>query len=172
MAQTRTEFDDCNYRQKLKQSEGPGKYRLYRGQNESCAPCMIANGPRNTRPRVSSEVESVAKADLVDLESLLTNRSYVLSKCPNDRTLYDKQGHLQRLARSTRPAACDPQMDTQYSRLTHPLYDYREQHAARWEFPIIDPVEFVWTWNQPINSSLYIRDTTLKNRFPTGINLN
>lgn len=172
MAQTRTEFDGCNYTQKLKQSEGPGRYRLFRGQSESCAPCMIANGPRNDRWRVGSEAESVAKADLVDLESLLTNRSYSLSKCPNDRTLYDKQAHLQKLARSKQAVSCDPTMDTQYSRLTHPLEDYRERHAARWEFPIIDPVEFVWTWNQPINTSLYIRDLTLQKRYPTRINLN
>lgn len=172
MAQTRTEFDECNYRQKVKQSEGPGRYRLFRGQNESCATCVTTDGPRQNRVRVASEAASVAKGDLVDLESLLTNRTYSLSKCPNDRTLYDKQAHLRKLARGKAPGGCDPLLDTQHSRLTHPLYDYKELHATRWEYPIIDPVQFVWTWNQPINSSLYIRDLTLQRRYPTRMNLN
>ena len=172
MAQTRTEYDECNYRLKLKQSEAPAKYQLYRGQVENCKSCMTNNGTWNNRPRLSGEISGAEKANLVDVESLLTNRTYSLSRCPNDRTLYDKQAHLQKLVSQTSVPQCDPVMDRQYSRLTHPIEQYKELHAVRWEYPLINPVEFVWTWNKPINTSLYIKDTALLKRYPTRINLN
>ena len=69
-AYNRTMYDNCAYDLKVKTSTTPLEYALYEGKYENCNKCKYNN-------------QFVKPYDLVDIESDLTNRNRLQSKCPS-----------------------------------------------------------------------------------------
>ncbi|AYV79391.1 MAG: hypothetical protein Faunusvirus12_4 [Faunusvirus sp.] len=150
MSFTRVHYDSCAYDEILKQTQEPGRYKLYSGQVGNCQPCAAPNGPRNNRLYNSSETQTVKRDDnveytpLVEVESLLSNRSYPNSRCMAPNTLKEKDAKLSAFAKGPKPDICNIELQSEDTRLTHPLDNYRGIRPDRFEWPIIDPVEFIY----------------------------
>jgi hypothetical protein len=67
----RTLYDDCAYKQELKESTGPFSYQMFDGKYENCNQCVENNFLRPF------------DRDIVDIESELSNRSRLQSRCPS-----------------------------------------------------------------------------------------
>lgn len=117
MASTRKKYDECSTNLFYKQSTDPLAYRLAPEWSNNCDKCYSDFGPRGQDMNTSV----ITNKHLVDIDSLLTNRSKVASDCKdglvtdinfNDYTKYNLPG-------------CDKFMDREDTRLTHPLHNYR-----------------------------------------------
>ena len=82
---SRLGYDDCYYDDRLRESVSPLAYRLSPDQIHNHNACFSSFGPRscNSGAGVSSLVGNTVtpKQDLVDVESILTNRNVLQSKC-------------------------------------------------------------------------------------------
>ena len=76
MASTRKKYDDCSTNLFYKQSTDPLMYRLSSDFVDNCQKCYSNFGPTGQNMNVS-----VARHNLIDIDSLLTNRNKVASDC-------------------------------------------------------------------------------------------
>ena len=77
MASTRKMYDDCSVDLFYRQSTQPLNYRLLPEFANNCQKCYTDYGPRGTDMNVSV----ITNQNLIDVDSLLTNRSKVASDC-------------------------------------------------------------------------------------------
>ena len=117
MASTRKKYDNCSTDLFYKQSTNPLLYRLSPDYANNCQKCYADYGPTGQDMNVSV----ITNQNLIDVDSLLTNRSKVASDCKDGLVTdininqYSKY-HLPR---------CDRFINRNDSRLTHPLHNYR-----------------------------------------------
>jgi hypothetical protein len=84
-------YDECAYKDYLKESVSPLMYKLNPDQNFNCNSCLSTFGPRTSNgPRsfgVSNFIGSsyASSQDLVDNESILSNRNVIASKCKDGK---------------------------------------------------------------------------------------
>lgn len=171
MAQTRDSFDQCAYALKKQQSEASGFYRLFNDSNNNCKKCFSNNGPRNNRLGLSSEFDTVSEPNRVEVESLLSNRGYPLTRCMNERTLFEKNTKLNGLVRTKGVNDCEQFLDMDNSRLDNPASNLRGIWIDRWEWPMINPYEFVFWDRIGKNSPRDTRDNFRRNHY-ANVNLN
>ena len=76
MSSNRLIYDDCAYRQNLRQSQGPNAYLLDVVKYENCQKCRVDLGV------VSGAAVSHINGNLVDLESELRGQNRNASSCP------------------------------------------------------------------------------------------
>jgi hypothetical protein len=182
MSFTRIQYDNCAYAEKINNSQKSMYYKLYNGQSEQCKPCVASYGPRNNRLHHSSEITTVSRETPLDLglitevESLLSNRSYPNSRCMTTRTLEEKQNKLKNIKMGLTPVECDTLLRSSDTRLDLPVDNFRGIYVDRWEYPIINPVNWVYEWSEKEgniqigrNTKLGVRDmykTQLPNPLP------
>lgn len=117
MASTRKKYDECSTNLFYRQSTDPLHYRLLPDFNNNCQKCYTDYGPRGQDMNVSV----ITNQNIVDIDSLLTNRSKIASDC-KDGLVTDirfdryKKFHLPR---------CNQFLDRHDTRLTHPIHTYR-----------------------------------------------
>lgn len=128
---SRLDYDQQAYDDRLQESTDPLSYQLDTNRIHNCNECLSTFGPRSSYMGngVSTTVgHSVATSQqLVDIESILSNRNVPLSKTragqvnPIDVTKYDmKHAKL-----------CNDYLDPASTRLTDPSKNYREMSINR-----------------------------------------
>lgn len=79
---SRMNYDECAYQDRLNQSTKPLQYRLDANQIDNCDACLSVLGPRGRYGVSTTSGKTVANSqDLVDVESILSNRNTKASKC-------------------------------------------------------------------------------------------
>ena len=158
MAQTRIPYDICAYEEKLKQSQLPMYYHLYDGQKNNCNQCVSNTGSRNNRVPFTSEIPVEDGNYPVDVESVLSNRGYPLGRCISGFSLVDKEKKLDSMLSKNPvliPNECSKKLTPEDSRLDVPASNFKGINIDRFEWPIINPYDFVfwaregaWTRNE------------------------
>lgn len=128
-ASTGLEFDEPCYVDRLNESTNPMAYRLNPDQIKSCSSCFSGFGPRGSSYGVSTLVGNTVapKQDLVDLESVLSNRNVPTSRCKNGRV---NPVNVTKFA-SRHAARCNRFLDPLDTHLTNPPRTYRELSINR-----------------------------------------
>lgn len=142
---TRMMYDQLAFKEKVEESKKPGTYRLYDQQNQHANTCFAANGPRSTRFHASNEIPQFKKADRVEIESLLTGRSFKNAKYMNGRTVEARSKSLNKFKGKVN-SNCSKLMNHTSTRLNNPSIDLRSVDVTKYhmDYPIINPKE--WTF--------------------------
>lgn len=124
---SRLSYDKCSYDDYLTESVSPLLYKLNPNQINNCNSCLSVFGPRSSTSGISRGVSTVVKnptmpsQDLVDLESILSNRNVVASKCKdgkvNDINVTEFKLQHARI--------CNDFLDPTASRITNPSKTYK-----------------------------------------------
>lgn len=158
----RLNYDNCFQNDIVKQSTGPGNYKLFTGQTDNKSACHSLNGSRNDRTRNSSELDKGATmGDRADIESTLTNRDEPASRCLKKRTLSEKNKKLQRELQ--KGILCDNFLNYTHTRLENPIDDYRglSTISLQVEYPLINPEENVFYGH----NSTILKDQNMNSRY-------
>jgi len=159
----RIKYDGCTTCEDVNISTGPSKW-VHNTDQEHDKACFSQNGPRGTRTMASS-YNDVNYPQGVDIESSLRGLDIPLSRCIDKRTLIERDIKLNKLytdaEKRNRGHDCNPNAtDLQYTRL-NPYTNITETAFNRYEFPIIDPVNWVFDGH---NSGPFITNTKDPNR--------
>lgn len=154
---SRLPYDVCAYEDRLMESVSPLSYKLDTNQIKHCDDCLSILGPRSSLMGngVSSYVghPAAVSQQLVDVESILSNRNVKQSKCKTGKvndinvTKFGVQ-HMR---------ICNDQLDPQSSRLSYPAANYRDMAINRFYNLDRNPQENIF-WNFEVNSSLESKD--------------
>lgn len=154
---SRLPYDKCAYEDRLKESVSPLSYKLDENQIKHCNDCLSTLGPRSSLMGngVSTYVGHpvAVSQQLVDVESILSNRNVKQSKCKTgkvnkiDVTKYGVE-HMR---------ICNNELDPLSSRLTYPAANYRDMAINRFYNLDRNPQENIF-WNFEVNSSLETKD--------------
>lgn len=126
---TKLVYDESYYKQRVEESTSVADYRLDPHGIKNCSSCLSTFGPRGSTYGVSTLTGNTLtpKHDLVDLESILTNRNVPTSKSrdgnvnPINVTNFGLK-HAQ---------VCNKFLDPLNSRLTNPSKTYRDMSINR-----------------------------------------
>lgn len=155
---SKMQYDRCYLPDRLEESVSPLLYRLNPNQISSCSKCLSVFGPRGSHNSYGDSTtvgpDSVAPAqDLVDVESILSNRNVLASRCKdgkvNDIDVTKFQLQHARI--------CNDFLDPLATHLTNPPANYRGMSINRFEDLGANPQEVVF-WNFAINTSLESKD--------------
>jgi hypothetical protein len=157
---SRLPYDNCAYPDRLKESTDPLLYRLSVNQIHNCNRCLNHNGagPRTTGKgfgvsTLEGEAGYAPANDLVDVESVMSNRNVRTSKC--------KRGKLNPVNLTTRKAhnydLCNNYTHPEFSKLSHPPSNYRDVAVNRFYNPLHDPQENIF-YSFAHNSRLEAKD--------------
>ena len=137
-------YDKCYLDQNLKQSIGPGNYNLYDGHIINNNSCHSLNGPRNNRTNNSSEVAKTNLAERTDIESILTNREEIASKCSKCKDIEDKKKLIEKSLKFN--IDCDNSLNSNHSRLDLPISKFKGLSTIdlQLNFPLTDPSKEVF----------------------------
>jgi len=154
---TRLPYDTCAYKDRLTESTDPLLYRVYPPYNTNCDGCLSTLGPRSgfQGNGVSTVVgQSVATSQqLVDVESILSNRNMVASKCRSGEVnpVDVNQLKLKNLK------ICNNYLNPESSRLSYPAYNYREIATNRF-IDLPKQAQKVIFWDFAANTRLEATD--------------
>lgn len=161
-------YDNCYNVEFINQQVNPCKYQTYVPFAENNEKCNALNGPRANKTRATGELG--INNDILyrtDIESLLQNLDVPDSRCITLKTMREKNERLAKIANSKQISHtdCKKDQDTIYSRLDIPVNNYRSVYINRFEYPIIDPKEFVYygydNSNEQINNQRFGVNTQL-----------
>ena len=139
-------YDSCYNIEFTNQQVNPCKYQIYTPYAESDIKCNALNGPRANKSRATGELGNTDIVYRTDIESQLQNLDVPDSRCITLQTMREKNERLSKLSKikDINYSNCGKEQDTQYSRLEIPVNDFRSIYINRYEYPIIDPKEFVY----------------------------
>jgi len=137
---TRSLYDECNNKETLNISTGPGIWTNNTIQKNPDA-CFSKYGPRNTRMMNSSEL-NIEYNNAIDIENSLYGLDIPLSRCMTQRTLIERDQKLNNTYNSMplkkEPEFCNNYLDLNHTRLEEPLHLSELPYPA-FAYPIIDP---------------------------------
>jgi hypothetical protein len=166
---TRLPYDnDTTYLDKQFISVGTGNYRLSEDNMYNEKACLSTLGPRYSRmgPCNATIEKLQGKAyaqELVDLESIFTNRNVLTSKA--------RTAHLNPINPTLETAKyqtpeCGKFLIPEYSRLQDPPCNYRDTGINRFYNPIRDLQKNIF-WNFAVDTRLEVKDNVkLERRVP------
>ena len=155
---SRTLYDSDYSAQRDQQITRIGENRLSYHQSANDNVCCAPNGPRANRTGNTGDY-NCSLQQRTCIESALQNRGRPdCRKC--DITLADKNEITAELSCGT-VKQCPDKIDTQYSRLDHPVDDYRglSTYTLQLDHPLIDPNN--WTFGG--NNKCYARADKIQN---------
>jgi hypothetical protein len=157
MASTRQTYDRCAYDDDLRQSTGTLQYHLDPIQVDNCDKCLSVNGPRN---KVGSY--TYRPPSLIDVDSMLSNRSDINTKCIGKRINsyrnVDNVMNNDQLSTNTFFGnECNNFLNSEDTRFTHPKNNYRGVHPDRFYRLNKDPQCNIF-WDNSVNTRLAARD--------------
>ena len=128
---SRLPYDKCAYEDRSSESVSPVLYRLNPNQIKNCTNCLSNLSPRASYNGygVSTSVGNTTapSQDLVDVESILSNRNVLQSKCKDGKVNeIDVNRFTLQHART-----CNDFLDPISSRLTNPAPNYRGMSVNR-----------------------------------------
>lgn len=152
---SRLGYDKCYYEDYLSESVAPLLYRLNPNSTNNCNACLSVFGPRSSGGSQSYGVSTfvgnaVAPAQkLVDVESILSNRNVIASKC--------REGQVNDIDvtkfRTQHARTCNDFLDPVSTALTHPRANYRGLSINRFH-NLPKPAQTNVFWNFSVNSKL------------------
>ena len=160
-------YDECYNIEFINQQVNPAKYRTFAPFGENAKKCNSLNGPRANKSRSTGELGNTNIGYRTDIESQLQNLDVPDSRCITLRTMREKNERLLKMAnnKSVSFTDCSTDQDTIYSRLDIPVNNYRGIYINRFEYPIIDPKEFVYYGyeksNEQVNNQRFGVNTQL-----------
>jgi hypothetical protein len=158
MSFTRSMYDGCACNQSTNMSVASMDYRLYGGQYENCKPCFANCGPynaENTASTVGKPNSLNTYGNVVQIDSILTNRVKPLSDCnevPCDPKCFKN------LPKVFNKGNCGPFLDSQDTRFTHPIDNFRGMGVDRFQYLPIDAQCNIYS-NEAINTRQLAKDT-------------
>ena len=165
-------YDRCFYEDDLAQSVSPLLYRLNPNQINNCQACLSVFGPRSGHNGYGDSTtvgHTTAPAqDLVDVESILSNRNVIASRC-KDGKVNDIDVTKFKLQHAR---VCNDFLDPIASHLTNPPQNYREMGINRF-YDLDRPIQNAIFYNFAVNTQLEAIDNYnekvpfLKNWDPT-----
>ncbi len=154
-------YDDCAYHDKLKESVGHLLHQLDPTSIQNCQGCFTSVGPRSSYKGFGIDLynkkynaHSAESQNLVDLESILTNRNVPSSKCKNGKV---NSINVLDYGLDSSPQ-CDNYLDPMSSRLMEPSKTYKSMSINRFLDLSRNPQAPIF-WNFAINTSLEAKDT-------------
>lgn len=156
---SRLPYDRCAYEDALFESVSPLMYRLNPNQINNCNACLSTFGPRSSSGAqsygVSTTVGHVTAPSqrLVDVESVLSNRNVIASKC-KDGQVNDIDVTKFQLQHAR---VCNDFLDPLATHLTNPPANYRGVAINRF-FDTIKPNQANIYYPEQINSKLEAKD--------------
>lgn len=148
---SRLPYDDGVYEDKLRESTAPLGYRLSPDQMYNCKDCLSTLGPRGGRSGVSKRGTTgyAASQDLVDVESVLSNRNVKRSKLRSQGVNpVDVTQHKLVHAR-----VCNNYLNPEATRLSYPASNYRDMPINRFYTLHKDPQANIF-WDAAVNTRL------------------
>lgn len=148
---SRQKYDKCYLPDMVEESTSPLFYRVNCNQIYNKNRCLTTLGPRSATSGDSTAVKVgyAPKQDLVDLDSIMTNRNVRENRC--------KRGHVNPIDvtkfKSYDFPICDNFLNPENSRLSYPAADYRDISVNRFYNLNNDPQAPIF-WNFAINSRL------------------
>ena len=150
-------YDKCYYDDYLSESVAPILYQLDPNRINNCNACLSVFGPRSSYYGygVSTTMgHTTAPAqDLVDVESILSNRNVIASKCKDGKVndIDVTQFHLQH------PRICNDTLDPIATHLTNPPQNYRGMTINRF-YNLNKPAQANIYWDFAVNTKLEAKD--------------
>jgi hypothetical protein len=128
---TRQSADHCYLPDRNTESTGSGNYKLSTDQIHNCQKCLSTLGPRSNvmghGVSTNKQTGPAESQDLVDTESLLSNRNVKNSRC--------KKGGVNPVNLSNLPLydthVCNDVLNPQSTKLSHPPSNYRDTAINR-----------------------------------------
>ena len=163
----RKKYDECYSIEYIHQQVNPAKYKINESFAENDKKCNSLNGPRANKSRSTGELGNTNIGYRTHVESLLQNLDVPDSRCISLQTMQEKNERLGKIVTSEKInySNCSDEQDTIYSRLDIPVNNYRSIYINRFEYPIIDPKEFVYYGyeksNEQINNQRFGVNTQL-----------
>lgn len=156
---TRLPYDQCAYDDRVTESVGPLEYRLNPNRIYNCEGCLSTLGPRSSymgygvSMPVGNEVAVSQAPELVNIESILTNRNVPTSKCRRNELNPINVTKIQ----VKNPSICNEYLNPMSSRLSFPAANYREIGLNRFYDLNKNPQANIF-YNYAINSTLEAKD--------------
>ena len=156
---SRLGYDKCSIRDNINESVAPILYRLNPNQINNCNACLSVFGPRTSLGPNSYGVSSsvghttAASQDLVDVESILSNRNVIASKC-KDGKVNDIDVTKFQLQHAR---VCNDFLDPVSTLLTNPPQNYRGMSINRFYDLPKHPQANIF-WNFATNTKLEAKD--------------
>lgn len=150
-------YDKCAYNDYLSESVAPLLYRMNTNQIANCNGCLSVFGPRSGHNGYGdSTFKGLGPApaqDLVDVESIMTNRNVIASKC--------KDGKVQDIDvtkfKLQHARICNDFLDPIASHLTNPAQNYRGMSINRF-YDLNKPPQANIYWDHAVNTQLEAKD--------------
>jgi len=139
-------YDNCYSIEFVDQQVDPCKYKTDNIYGQSNIQCHSLNGPRANKARSTGELGDTVYPHRVEIESMLHNLDVPDSKIISLNTMKEKNERLAKITtgKKINYTNCGKSQDYTYSRLDAPVNELRSVEIKRWEFPIIDPKEWVY----------------------------
>lgn len=156
---SRLGYDACSISDDISESVSPLLYKMNPNQINNCNACLSVFGPRTSAGANSYGVSSIAghtsaiSQDLVDVESILSNRNVLASKC-KDAQVNDidvTQFQLQHAR------VCNDFLDPLATHLTNPPANYRGLAINRFHDLPKNPQANIF-YNFAVNTKLEAKD--------------
>jgi len=147
-------YDKCAYEDRLSESVSPLLYKLNANQINNCSACLSVFGPRGKYGQSTTVGHTTAPSqDLVDVESILSNRNVIASKCKDGKVndIDVNKFHLQHAK------VCNDFLDPIATHLTNPPQNYRELSINRFH-NLPTPAQTNIFWNFSVNTQLEAKD--------------
>lgn len=157
LTSSRLDYDACAYRDRLSESVSPLLYKLNPNQINNCEACLSVFGPRSGHNGYGDSTtvghRTAPAQDLVDVESILSNRNVIASKCKdgkvNDIDVTKFQLQHARI--------CNDFLDPVATHLTNPSANYRGMSINRFYDLPTNPQQPIF-WNFAVNTQLEAKD--------------
>lgn len=153
---SRQQYDECFYSERVKEITDPMMYRMNPQQINNCNKCLNKHGPiggHGVSSMVNENKVVDARQQLTDVESILTNRNVLNSKCSKNgvnpvdfknSTIYHNP-------------TCNDYLDASPTRLVTPVDNFRGMSINRFENLPRDAQSNVF-WNFAVNTKLEAKD--------------
>jgi len=144
---SRTKYDNEYFNEFVNQQTNEGNYRINNVYSENNNRCYSLFGPRQNNNNTNSEISSYNVSDRREIESYLRNLDMPTSRSMNYRTLNDKNDKLNDLLKSKQLNTfneCNNFLDINNTRLDNDLRDFKSVNIDRYEYPIIQPLNYVF----------------------------
>lgn len=156
---SRLPYDECAYDDRLVESVGPLQYRMNTNRILNCDACLSTLGPRSgfmgygVSMPVGNKAAVAQSGQIVDTESILSNRNVPKSKCrKNDSNPIDVTKFPVK-----HPRICNDYLNSMSSRLSYPAATYRDSGLNRFYNLNKNPQVNIY-WDAAVNSTLEAKD--------------
>jgi hypothetical protein len=142
---TRKIYDECFQSNRIEQETGAGTYKVHIAQIEQ-PDCIGLNGINTYRGfwNAPNEVKNIEV--LSDIESHLRMLDLPDNKCIDGRTLIERNNIAEKLSQKkvNTTTFCSRTLEPSFSRLNNVVSDVKSMAQTRFDYPIIDPKEYVY----------------------------